>query len=197
MEIFKELEVICSQDNNKEAQRDVLEREGTAKRPVKTADTGRHMQKFLEEQVRTLFCFILTYCNIKTIFQNMYTTHGTIPHLSIFLFDLTMMHHATPDKSPKTQLINFDKKRKEFQILAHIKLLQGAAKSYRLDEDPAFDRWLDNVPEISDDISHSISCQLEPPDPKEKKKGHRKSDSIASNSSSGGGSQEYSEIMGG
>lgn len=127
----------------------------------------------------------------------MHTSHGTIPHLSIFLFDLTMMHDATPDKVLDTNLINFDKKRKEFQTLAHIKLLQGAANAYRLDDDPVFDRWLDSIPEINDNMAHEISCRLEPPEQKESKKGHRKSASIASNSSSGAGSQDYSEIIGG
>lgn len=125
----------------------------------------------------------------------MHTSHGTIPHLSMFLFDLTMLHNATPDKLPNTQLINFDKKRKEFQTLAHIKLLQGAAKSYRLDDDPAFDRWLDHFEETTDELSHKHSCLLEPPEIKETKKGHRKSQSSVS-SSSGAGSQEYSEING-
>lgn len=55
MEVFKELAGICSHDNNKEAQRDVLEREGTAKYVEKNAGTGRHMQKILDEQVCTLF----------------------------------------------------------------------------------------------------------------------------------------------
>ncbi|CAG7724659.1 unnamed protein product, partial [Allacma fusca] len=35
-------------------------------------------------------------------------------------------------------LINFEKRRKEFEILAQLKLLQGSAKGYRLEEDPYF-----------------------------------------------------------
>lgn len=127
----------------------------------------------------------------------MLISHGTIPYLGIFLFDLTMIHTIHSEKMPNTQLINFDKKRKEFEILAQIKLLQGAANAYRLVEDPIFDRWFASVLVLNDNEAHERSCQLEPPEHKDPKKGHRKSASIASNSSSGAGSQEYCEINGG
>lgn len=43
--------------------------------------------------------------------------------MGTFLTDLTYIHAAIPD-SVGENLINFDKKRKEFEILAQIKLLQ-------------------------------------------------------------------------
>lgn len=198
MEVYKELEGIFSQDNNEEAQRDVLMREGTAKFAVTTRETDRHMQKIFQKQVCICQLVVIFFYNSFVVFtiQNMLTSHGTIPYLGLFLFDLTMIDTVSPDKIPNTQMINFDKKRKEFEVLAQIKLLQGAANAYRLDEDPIFDRWFASVLVLTDSQAHERSCQLEPPEQKEPKKGHRKSASIASNSSSGAGSQEYCEING-
>lgn len=83
-------------------------------------------------------------------------------------------------------------------MLAHIKMLQGAAKSYAFNKDPMFDRWLDSWPEINDQLADSISCLLEPPLSKNSAgKGHRKSPSVDSNGSSGAGSQDYSDLNGG
>ena len=42
-------------------------------------------------------------------------------------------------------LINFDKKRKEFEILAQIRLLQSAANLYRIKPDSAFFEWFHGI----------------------------------------------------
>ena len=126
----------------------------------------------------------------------MLTCNGTIPYLGTYLTDLTMLHTHIPDTLGENKLINFDKKRKEFEVVAHIKLLQGAAKAYHLTEDPLFDTWFSALPEFSDAQAHDRSCILEPQDPpiQQAQRGHRKSDSIASTSSSGAGSQFYCDI---
>lgn len=121
------------------------------------------------------------------------TSHGTIPYLGTFLTDLTMIHAAIPDTIGENDLINFDKKRKEFEILAQIKLLRGAANAYNLPNDPLFDRWFASLLVLNDSEAHTLSCKLESLEHR-KISGHRKSDSIASNSSSGAGSQFYCEI---
>lgn len=115
-----------------------------------------------------------------------------------------MIHAAIPDTIPDG-LINFDKKRKEFEVLAQIKLLQGAANSYHLPEDPLFDRWFASLLVLDEKESHNISCQIEVPPANQlhlnqqyvdmkKPVGHRKSDSITSNSSSGAGSHFFCDI---
>ena len=63
-------------------------------------------------------------------------SYGTIPYLGTFLTDLTMIDTAIPDTITDEGLINFDKRRKEFEVLAQIKLLQGAAKAYTIDAQP-------------------------------------------------------------
>lgn len=72
------------------------------------------------------------------------TVQGTIPYLGTFLTDLTMIDTAIPDVNDERQF-NFEKKRKEFEILAQIKLLQSAAQLYVIRPDPAFFEWFHNV----------------------------------------------------
>jgi ral guanine nucleotide dissociation stimulator-like 1 len=50
-------------------------------------------------------------------------SHGTIPYLGTFLTDLTMIDTAIPDLVGDG-LINFDKRRKEFEVLAQVSYLE-------------------------------------------------------------------------
>jgi ral guanine nucleotide dissociation stimulator-like 1 len=184
-ELFNELARIFSAENNASAQREVLWKEGTAKFADTVGENDRHLQKIFQKQDTSI-------------------SYGTIPYLGTFLTDLTMIHAAIPDFTAEG-LINFDKKRKEFEVLAQIKLLQGAANSYHLPEDALFDRWFESLLVLDERQAHNISCQIEPPpanqlhynqpfDSAKKTGGHRKSDSITSNSSSGAGSQFHCDI---
>uniref|UniRef100_A0AAG5DM82 Ras-GEF domain-containing protein n=1 Tax=Anopheles atroparvus TaxID=41427 RepID=A0AAG5DM82_ANOAO len=193
LELYNELARIFSEDNNAWAQREVLMREGTAKFADTVGENDRHLQKVFQK-------------------QNTLISHGTIPYLGTFLTDLTMIHAAIPD-TLQDGLINFDKRRKEFEVLAQIKLLQGAANTYHLPEDPLFDRWFASLLVLDEREAHTLSCSLEPAPEMTKRPpapnssaggggggggggtpGHKKSDSIASNSSSGAGSQFYCDI---
>ncbi|XP_063529362.1 ral guanine nucleotide dissociation stimulator isoform X2 [Cydia strobilella] len=186
-ELFDELARIFSEDNNRWAQRELLMREGTAKFADTVGENDRQLQKLLHER------------------GSPGVSHGTIPYLGTFLTDLTMIDTAIPDTAADG-LINFDKRRKEFEVLAQIKLLQGAANAYHLATDPTFDRWFDSVIVLDDREAHQLSCQIEPQTnpPKERRPkkinennghGHRKNDSIASTSSSNS-SQFYCETDG-
>lgn len=126
--------------------------------------------------------------------------------MGTFLTDLTMIDTAIPDTTPDG-LINFDKRRKEFEVLAQIKLLQGAANSYQISSNPRFERWFESLMVLDDREAYEISCNLEPASSgassarnseKFRRKpgyGHRKNDSIASTSSSSS-SQFLSELDG-
>ncbi|XP_054282718.1 ral guanine nucleotide dissociation stimulator-like 1 isoform X2 [Macrosteles quadrilineatus] len=188
VEVFEELARIFSEDNNQWAQRELLMREGTAKFADTVGENDKQLQKVIQRQAN----------NSGSI------SHGTIPYLGTFLTDLTMIDTAIPDTLYEG-LINFDKRRKEFEVLAQIKLLQGAANAYNIHEDVAFDRWFDSILTLDDREAYQLSCQIEPPTvptltvttQRHRKKppnncmGHRKNDSIASTTSSSSSSQFY------
>ncbi|XP_058792977.1 ral guanine nucleotide dissociation stimulator isoform X2 [Phymastichus coffea] len=205
-EIFRELERIFSEENNAWTQRELLIKEGTAKFADTAGRSDRHLQKILQKQ--------------NTHAGNI--SYGTIPYLGTFLTDLTMIDTAIPDTVAEG-LINFDKRRKEFEVLARIRLLQGAANAYNFSPDSLFERWFHSILVLDDREAYRLSCQIEAPPPGStinnrsaaKKKhqhnhnhshhhhhnhsnnhhnsGHRKNDSIASTSSSSS-SQFYCDL---
>ena len=76
-------------------------------------------------------------------------------------------------------LINFDKKRKEFEILAQIRLLQSAAQTYRIKPDRGFFEWFYSIRLYDDKESYDLSCSIEPYVPSTpKEKGHKKKPSF-------------------
>ncbi|XP_023288550.1 ral guanine nucleotide dissociation stimulator [Orussus abietinus] len=185
-EVFRELERIFSEENNAWTQRELLIKEGTAKFADTAGRSDRHLQKIFQKQ------------NVHS--GNI--SYGTIPYLGTFLTDLTMIDTAIPDTVAEG-LINFDKRRKEFEVLARIRLLQGAANAYNFSTDPLFDRWFHSIVVLDDREAYRLSCQIEPPPPgntinnrakkKQNHQGHRKNDSIASTSSSSS-SQFYCDL---
>nr|XP_034175437.1 ral guanine nucleotide dissociation stimulator-like 1 isoform X2 [Osmia lignaria] len=147
-ELFRELERIFSEENNAWTQRELLIKEGTAKFADTAGRSDRHLQKLFQKQ--------------NTHAGNI--SYGTIPYLGTFLTDLTMIDTAIPDTIAEG-LINFDKRRKEFEVLARIRLLQGAANAYNFSTDPLFDRWFHSVVVLDDREAYKLSCQIEPPPP--------------------------------
>ncbi|KAM0728021.1 Ral guanine nucleotide dissociation stimulator-like 1 [Formica fusca] len=185
-ELFRELERIFSEENNAWTQRELLIKEGTAKFADTAGRSDRHLQKLFQKQ--------------NTHAGNI--SYGTIPYLGTFLTDLTMIDTAIPD-AIADGLINFDKRRKEFEVLARIRLLQGAANAYNFNTDAMFDRWFHSVLVLDDREAYKLSCQIEAPPAgntlnnrgkkKQNHQGHRKNDSIASTSSSSS-SQFYCDL---
>ena len=74
---------------------------------------------------------------------------GTVPYLGTFLTDLMMVDAAFRDTSD-TGLINFDKRRREFELLTQIKLFQSAASMYRIVPDHRFADWLNRLQTLDD-----------------------------------------------
>ncbi|XP_023853942.1 ral guanine nucleotide dissociation stimulator-like 1 [Salvelinus sp. IW2-2015] len=92
--------------------------------------------------------------------KEMGAMQGTIPYLGTFLTDLTMLDTARSDLV-EGGLINFEKMRREFEVIARIKLLQSACNSYCLIANAAFLRWFKGQPQHREEESHAMSCDIE------------------------------------
>lgn len=118
--IFTQLSQIFSEDNNRMAQRTLLETEGTAK--YSTPSKSPREKTFLSRVLRG------PVSSSRSSAAENDTPNGTIPYLGTFLTDLTFIDSAIPDTMDG--LINFEKRRKEFEILAQVwrssKMLQIA-----------------------------------------------------------------------
>lgn len=75
---------------------------------------------------------------------------GTVPYLGTFLSDLTMIDSAFPDYTDNG-LVNFEKRRKEFEIVAQINLFQSAAKMYQIEPHRRFSSWFNSMRVYTED----------------------------------------------
>ncbi|XP_008282116.1 ral guanine nucleotide dissociation stimulator-like 1 isoform X1 [Stegastes partitus] len=145
MQTFEELSDIFSDHNNYLTSRELLMREGTSKFASLESCAKEHQKR--------------THKRLQ-LQKEMGAMQGTIPYLGTFLTDLTMLDTALPD-SVEGGLINFEKRRREFEVIAQIKLLQSACNSYCLTADPAFLRWFKSQPQLSEEESYALSCEIE------------------------------------
>ncbi|XP_064845783.1 ral guanine nucleotide dissociation stimulator-like 1 isoform X2 [Oncorhynchus masou masou] len=145
MSTFEELSDIFSDHNNYLTSRELLMREGTSKFANLEGCAKEHQKR--------------THKRLQ-LQKEMGAMQGTIPYLGTFLTDLTMLDTARSDLV-EGGLINFEKRRKEFEVIAQIKLLQSACNSYCLSADDAFLRWFKNQPQHSEEESHAMSCDIE------------------------------------
>jgi len=85
-----------------------------------------------------------------------------IPYLGAFLSDLTMLDTAHSDFTE--DLINFEKRRKEFEVIALLKQLQiHAAKLQMIPEQEEFIKWLDSIEKLEGQQRLDLSHAIEPP----------------------------------
>ncbi|XP_041915495.1 ral guanine nucleotide dissociation stimulator isoform X1 [Alosa sapidissima] len=141
--IFHELSEIFSDENNHSLSRELLIKEGTSKFATLEINPKR-AQKRQQQQQRDL-----------SVMQ------GTIPYLGTFLTDLVMMDTAMKDHLDGS-LINFEKRRKEFEVIAQIKLLQLACNNYNFTRNGRFTEWFSGVEKLTEAESYSQSCEIEP-----------------------------------
>ncbi|XP_072096325.1 ral guanine nucleotide dissociation stimulator-like isoform X4 [Mobula birostris] len=140
--IFQELSEIFSDDNNHSLSRELLIKEGTSK--FATLDINpKRAQKRQQQQ------------------KDLGVMQGTIPYLGTFLTDLVMLDTAVKDHLDGG-LINFEKRRKEFEVIAQIKLLQSACNNYSFTPDRRFVEWFRSVGRLTEAEGYNLSCEIEP-----------------------------------
>ncbi|XP_056141816.1 ral guanine nucleotide dissociation stimulator-like 2 isoform X2 [Lampris incognitus] len=134
---YEELSDIFSEKDNYSQSRELLKEEGTSK-----------------------------FTNLDNRLNNRRLTgssaQGTVPYLGIFLTDLTMLDTAVKDRL-ESGYINFDKRRREFEVLAQIRLLQSSCKNCVFTADEAFVQWYHSVPTLSEEESYRLSNEIEVP----------------------------------
>uniref|UniRef100_A0A8C7J0J1 Ral guanine nucleotide dissociation stimulator n=1 Tax=Oncorhynchus kisutch TaxID=8019 RepID=A0A8C7J0J1_ONCKI len=128
--IFHELSEIFSDENNHSLSRELLIKEGTSKFATLEINPKRAQKR--QQQPRDL-----------SVMQ------GTIPYLGTFLTDLVMMDTAMKDYLDGG-LINFEKRRKEFEVIAQIKLLQLACNNYNFTRNKRFREWFSGVDKLTE-----------------------------------------------
>ncbi|XP_077575820.1 ral guanine nucleotide dissociation stimulator-like 1 [Stigmatopora nigra] len=88
---------------------------------------------------------------------------GSVPYLGSYLTVLTMLDTALPD-SVEGGLINFEKRRRECEILSQIRQLQASCSQYQLTVNPRITNWLQSYTLLlTDQESYELSRELEPP----------------------------------
>ncbi|NXI71707.1 RGL1 protein, partial [Anseranas semipalmata] len=145
MLMFEELSDIFSDHDNYLTSRELLMKEGTSK----FANLDSSVK---ENQKRTQRRLQLQ--------KDMGVMQGTVPYLGTFLTDLTMLDTALQDYI-EGGLINFEKRRREFEVIAQIKLLQSACNSYCMTPDQKFIQWFRRQQLLTEEESYSLSCEIE------------------------------------
>ncbi|VDN04565.1 unnamed protein product [Thelazia callipaeda] len=130
---FHELASIFDADDDGEERRvrQILDEEGTAK-----SSPLRRPQ-------------LIQNCRRTKSDVNLAESQGTVPYLGTFLTDLSMIDQANPDVTEEG-LINFEKRRKEFEIIAKIRLFQSACRAYKIPMDMAFCSWFCFLPALDE-----------------------------------------------
>ncbi|XP_020782610.2 ral guanine nucleotide dissociation stimulator isoform X1 [Boleophthalmus pectinirostris] len=140
--MFRELSEIFSDDNNYSLSRELLVKEGTSKFATLEINPKRAQRRHQQQ-------------------RDLGVMQGTIPYLGTFLTDLVMMDTAMKDYT-ENGLINFEKRRKEFEVIAQIKLLQLASNNYSFTQDSHFREWFGGVEKLTEAESYNLSCEIEP-----------------------------------
>ncbi|XP_051563263.1 ral guanine nucleotide dissociation stimulator-like [Myxocyprinus asiaticus] len=145
---FQELSVTFSQDKNYALSRKLLIEEGTSKTAILKMNQKEAQRKHQQQ-------------------RDMGVMYGTVPYLGTFLTDLVMLDTALKDHL-ENGLINFEKRRKEFEVIAQIRLLQLTCSYYHFTQNQHFTEWFRRLETLTETDSYSLSCETEPPVSKKK-----------------------------
>ncbi|KAJ7332311.1 hypothetical protein JRQ81_014491 [Phrynocephalus forsythii] len=145
MTVYEELSAVFTDHDNYLASRELLMREGTSKfanLDSSVKENQKRTQRRLQMQ------------------KDMGVMQGTIPYLGTFLTDLTMLDTALQD-SAEGGLINFEKRRREFEVIAQIRLLQSSCNNRWITPDKKFIQWFKMQPRLTEEESYSLSSEME------------------------------------
>uniref|UniRef100_A0A8C0BJ37 Ral guanine nucleotide dissociation stimulator n=1 Tax=Buteo japonicus TaxID=224669 RepID=A0A8C0BJ37_9AVES len=160
---FHELSEIFSDENNHSLSRELLIKEGTSKFATleinpKRAQKRQQQQREMVSLARPPPCPFPGCCPGWSLFSAdpgcpslspQGVMQGTIPYLGTFLTDLVMLDTAMKDFLDGG-LINFEKRRKEFEVIAQIKLLQSACNNYSFTQEDQFVEWFHSLERLSE-----------------------------------------------
>ncbi|XP_056890421.1 ral guanine nucleotide dissociation stimulator-like 1 isoform X1 [Takifugu flavidus] len=94
--------------------------------------------------------------------RQMCLSGGVVPYLGTYLTVLTMLDTALTD-TVEGGLVNFEKHRREFEILSQIRQLQASCSQYSLPVNPLITSWVQAHMLLTDQESYELSRDLEPP----------------------------------
>ncbi|NWU05901.1 RGL1 protein, partial [Cephalopterus ornatus] len=143
--MYEELSEIFSDHDNYLTSRELLMKEATSKfanLDSSEKENQKKSQKRLQLQ------------------KNKGVMQGTVPYLGTFLTDLIMLDTALQDYV-EGGLINFEKRRREFEVIAQIKLLQSSCNSYCLMPDQKFIQWFRSQRHLTEEESYKLSREVE------------------------------------
>ncbi|NWV09911.1 RGL1 protein, partial [Ptilonorhynchus violaceus] len=143
--MYEELSEIFSDHDNYLTSRELLMKEATSKfanLDSSEKENQKKSQKRLQLQ------------------KNKGVMQGTVPYLGTFLTDLIMLDTALQDYV-EGGLINFEKRRREFEVIAQIKLLQSSCNSYCLIPDQKFIQWFRKQRHLTEEESYKLSREAE------------------------------------
>ncbi|NXA89850.1 RGL1 protein, partial [Melanocharis versteri] len=143
--MYEELSEIFSDHDNYLTSRELLMKEATSKfanLDSSEKENQKKSQKRLQLQ------------------KNRGVMQGTVPYLGTFLTDLIMLDTALQDYV-EGGLINFEKRRREFEVIAQIKLLQSSCNSYCLIPDQKFIQWFRRQRHLTEEESYKLSREAE------------------------------------
>ncbi|KAM7393750.1 hypothetical protein PAMP_020599 [Pampus punctatissimus] len=109
--------------------------------------------------IATSTCKSPRLCSVS---KQMSLDSGVVPYLGTYLTVLTMLDTALTD-TVNGGLINFEKRRREFEILSQIRQLQASCCHYSLPVKPQITSWLQAHTLLTDQESYELSRDLEPP----------------------------------
>ncbi|XP_053320859.1 ral guanine nucleotide dissociation stimulator-like 3 isoform X2 [Spea bombifrons] len=145
LNVFHKLSAIFSDDNNHEMSREILTKDEI---PLRRTNSARNEPRPLQRSAS----------QVRSTRQ----AQGTVPYLGTFLTDLIMLDTALPDFI-EGGLINFDKRRKEYEVLAKIQKLQLTCRHYVLTPKPDILQAFYTHRQLTEEQSYRISRTIEPP----------------------------------